>query len=231
MKPQFHYLRNLETQFRFVRSVALLTVTGSLLFAASVAYWAFREVARSRQHVYARIGDKSLQLVLDSETGQNRPAEARDHLKTFHSLFFQQEPDERAIEKRMDQAARLGDGSVSRLYADLREKGFFSQLVQGNVLEKVEVDSVVTDWSRSPYYARTYARQILVRASTVSVRRLTTECYLLDVRRTDDNPHGFMIERFRVLDNRDLETYDRDASVRDALVRDSPLGGGLDRVP
>lgn len=212
--PPFKYLRNLETSFRFVRSVALVTVAGSLLFAAGVAWWAFRQVERSRGNVYALAGGKSLMLALAEETGANRPAEAKDHVKTFHWLFFSQEPDERSIARRVEEAARLGDASVTRLYADLREKGFFSQLIQGNVVEKVEVDSVVTDFSHSPYYARTYARQLLVRASTVTVRRLHTECYLVDVDRHDGNPHGFLIERFRVLDNRDLQTYDRDAAGR-----------------
>jgi conjugative transposon TraK protein len=220
--PNFNYLRNLETSFRFVRSVALVSVTGSLLFAAGVAFWAFRQVEASRRNVYALANGKSLMLALAEEAGANRPAEARDHVKTFHWLFFSQEPDEKSIVRRMDQAARLGDGSVTRLYADLQEKGFFSQLVQGNVLEKVEVDSVVTDFSRSPYHARTYARQLLVRASTVTVRRLHTECFLREASRTDDNPHGFVIERFRVLDNRDLQTFDRDGSGRPVDVATAP---------
>lgn len=221
-QPHFKYLRNLETSFRFVRSVALVAIAGSLLFAGGVAFWAFRQVEASRRNVYALANGKSLMLALAEEAGANRPAEARDHVKTFHWLFFTQEPDEKSIVRRMGEAARLGDGSVTRLYSDLVEKGFFSQLVQGNVLEKVEVDSVVTDFTHTPYYARTYARQLLVRASTVTVRRLQTECFLRDATRTDDNPHGFVIERFRVLDNRDLQTYDRDGSGRSVAVAAAP---------
>ena len=36
-----------------------------------------------------------------------------------------------------------------------------------------------------------------------------TEGFLRNVARSDNNPHGFLIERWRVLENKDLKTLNR----------------------
>lgn len=210
---KFRYLRNIETSFRMVRVVALITVVLSLLFAAGIAYWAFSTVQASRHKIYVLDGGKSIMLALSQDMNVNREAEARDHVKTFHRLFFNQDPDERSIARNMEEASYYGDRSITRLYKDMQEKGFFSQLIQGNTIEKVLVDTIAVDMRQSPYHVRCAGRQLLVRSSTITTRRLLTECYLIDTQRTDANPHGFVIENFKVLDNHDIETVSRESQV------------------
>ena len=36
-----------------------------------------------------------------------------------------------------------------------------------------------------------------------------TACRLVNVSRSDNNPQGFMIENLNILENKDLQTYDR----------------------
>ena len=43
---------------------------------------------RSGQKIYVLDGGKSLLLALSQDLSQNRPVEARDHVKRFHELFF-----------------------------------------------------------------------------------------------------------------------------------------------
>lgn len=209
MNGQFRYLTNLETSFRLVRGVAILAIIGSLCFALGIAYWAFAEVSASRQKVYVLDNGKSIMVALAQEHNINRPAEAKDHVKTFHRLFFTLEPDEKQVENNIREATYLGDRSVVRLYQDLQEAGYYGQLIQGNVHQKVDLDTIRVDFSRSPYRVLTSGRQLLIRANSITIRRLVTECYLIDVARTDNNPHGFMIERFKVLQNQDVETVER----------------------
>ncbi len=206
----FRYLTNLEDSFRLIRIVAIVIIGLSVAFAAGMAWWAFDAVEKSREKIYVLDGGKSLTLALAQGMNVNRPAEAKDHLRTFHRLFFDLDPDEKAIDAHVREAAYYGDASVMRLYSDLREKGYFTQLIQGNVIQKIEVDSILVTGSQSPFTARTYARQLLVRANTITTRRLITECNLIDIDRSDNNAHGFMIERLKVLENRDLETITRD---------------------
>lgn len=206
----FRYLTNLEDSFRLIRVVAIGIMILSVAFAAGVAWWAFDAVEKSREKIYVLDGSKSLTLALAQDMNVNRQAEAKDHIRAFHRLFFNLDPDETAIDAHIREAAYYGDASVMRLYSDLREKGYFSQLIQGNVIQKVEVDSIALTGSQSPFTVRTYARQLLVRANTITTRRLVTECNLIDIDRSDNNSHGFMIERLKVLENLDLETITRD---------------------
>ena len=73
----------------------------------------------------------------------------------------------------------------------------------------VHVDSVVCDFARYPYKARTYARQMIIRESNVTERSLVTSCSLQNTGRSDDNPNGFIIEQFTIRENRDIRSVER----------------------
>ena len=72
-----------------------------------------------------------------------------------------------------------------------------------------QVDSVVCDFNNYPYTAKTYARQMIIRQSNVTERSLITECRLTNSSRSDDNPNGFIIEGFNILENKDRSTVKR----------------------
>jgi hypothetical protein len=55
----------------------------------------------------------------------------------------------------------------------------------------------------------TYARQLIIRESNVTERSLVTRCNLINSVRSDNNPHGFTMEAFEILENRDLRVIDR----------------------
>ena len=89
------------------------------------------------------------------------------------------------------------------------EKGFYNRIIAGNINQVLQVDSVVCNFDRYPYEARTYARQMIIRESNVTERTLVTACRLLNASRSDDNPNGFTIEGFTVLENKDIRTIER----------------------
>ena len=71
------------------------------------------------------------------------------------------------------------------------------------------MDSVVCSFDIYPYRAVTYATQLIIRQSNVTRRSLKTECRLLNAARSDDNPNGFTIEGFNILENKDIQTVKR----------------------
>lgn len=73
----------------------------------------------------------------------------------------------------------------------------------------LQVDSVVCDFNNYPYIAKTYARQMIIRESNVTERTLVTQCRLSNASRSDDNPNGFIIESFTILENKDISTVKR----------------------
>lgn len=55
----------------------------------------------------------------------------------------------------------------------------------------------------------TYARQLIIREKSITERSLVTKGRLLNSNRSDNNPHGFILEAFQVIENRDLRVTDR----------------------
>ena len=168
-----------------------------------------RFAERQREKIYVLDNGKSLMLALSQDLSQNRPAEAREHVRRFHELFFTLSPEKSAIEHNVKRALLLADKSAYNYYADFAEKGFYNRIIAGNINQVLQVDSVVCNFDRYPYEARTYARQMIIRESNVTERTLVTSCRLLNASRSDDNPNGFTIEGFTILENRDIRSVER----------------------
>ena len=152
---------------------------------------------------------KSLMLALSQDLSQNRPAEAREHVRRFHEMFFTLSPEKSAIEHNVKRALLLADKSVYHYYSDFAEKGYYNRIIAGNINQVLKVDSVVCDFNAYPYRAMTYARQMIVRESNITERSLVTRCELINSGRSDNNPQGFIMEKFEILENRDLRTLKR----------------------
>ena len=137
------------------------------------------------------------------------PEPSGEHVRRFHELFFTLSPDKAAIEGNIRRALYLCDESAFRYYKDWEEKGYYNRIISANINQTVRVDSVACDFERYPYIVTTYARQSLVRSSNITERSLVTRCRLLNSVRSDNNPHGFTMEQFTILENRDLRTIER----------------------
>lgn len=206
---EFKTLRNIENSFRQIRLYAIIFAvlcTGIVGYAIWMSY-SFAEIQREK--IYVLDQGKSLMLALSQDASINRPVEAREHVRRFHELFFTLAPDKNAIESNMKRAFNLADKSVFDYYNDLAEKGYYNRIISGNVQQRIEVDSVVCNFDSYPYLAKTYATQFIIRSSNLTKRNLVTSCNLLNSVRSDNNPQGFNIEKFAVLENRDLEVVER----------------------
>ncbi|MFA7135772.1 MAG: conjugative transposon protein TraK [Bacteroidales bacterium] len=206
---EFKSLRNIESSFRQIR---LFTIVFVALCAAVTGYalWNSYSFAEAqRQKIYVLDGGKSLMLALSQDLSQNRPVEAREHVKRFHELFFTLSPDKSAIESNINRAFFLVDKSAFRYYQDMQEKGYYNRIVSGNINQSIQIDSISCNFEVYPYKVVTYAKQMIIRASNVTERNLITRCDLINSLRSDHNPHGFMMERFEIIDNKDLRVLDR----------------------
>lgn len=206
---EFKSLTNIETAFRQLRLYALLFAGICAAVAVAAVWMSYSFAERQRQKIYVLDNGRSLMVALSQDLAQNRPVEAREHIRRFHELFFTLPPDKAAIESNVGRALQMADRSALSYYKVLQEKGFFNRLIAGNVSQMAKVDSIRCDFDRYPYEVTTYARQRILRESTVTERSLVTACRLVNVSRSDNNPQGFMIENLNILENKDLQTYDR----------------------
>ncbi|HKK67311.1 MAG TPA: conjugative transposon protein TraK [Bacteroidales bacterium] len=205
MKKQF----DIQQKFRFtvylflIISLALVGIS-SYVFSLSV-----KMVERSRQKIYVLDNGKSLLVALREDISENRDAEARDHVKRFHELFFTLEPDKEYIENNIREALYLSDRSAMNQYRSFKENNVYNQVIASDISMTIRTDSIRLDFSTYPYTFRYYGKQKIVRTSNITLRNLETTGRLRNISRTDNNPHGFLIERWRIVDNKDIETTRR----------------------
>lgn len=206
---EFKSLKNIETSFRQIRLFGIVVVSLCAVVAISAVCMSLRFAEKQREKIYVLDNGKSLMLALSQDMNQNRPAEAREHVRRFHELFFTLSPDKSAIQHNIDRALILADKSAYNYYSDFVEKGYYNRIIAGNITQVVKVDSVVCDFNNYPYIAKTYAKEMIIRQSNVTERSLVTTCRLTNASRSDDNPNGFILEGLTILENRDIQTVKR----------------------
>lgn len=209
---EFKSLKNIETSFKQLRLFGIVFLCLCAVIAVFSVVKSYRFAEAQRQKIYVLDGGKSLMLALSQDLSQNRPVEAREHIKRFHELFFTLSPDKSAIEHNINRAMSLADKSAYNYYSDYVEKGYYNRIIAGNVNQVLQVDSIVCDFDDYPYTVMTYARELIIRQSNVTHRSLVTSCRLSNTNRSDDNPNGFIIEGLTILENKDILTTKRTLS-------------------
>lgn len=204
----FTKAKNIDTAFRQIKWFTMAVIIGCLLLCGFTLYKSYQLVTAIQGKVYILANGKALEAFA-AERKDNTEVEARDHIVTFHRYFFSLDPDESVIEANSAKALYLADGSAKRQYDNLRESNYYSNIIAANISQSVRADSVVIDIDRDPMYFRYYGKQEITRTSSVVLRSLVTEGYLRHVSRSDHNPHGFLIEKWKTLENKDLRINNR----------------------
>jgi conjugative transposon TraK protein len=168
----------------------------------------FQLIRQTQARIYILSNGKALEAYA-AERKDNISVEARDHVKMFHHYFFTLDPDDKMILVNITKALYLADASAKQQYDNLKENRYYSNIISGNISQDIEADSIHIDLDHYPYYFRYYARQRIIRTTSIVMRSLVTEGYLRNVARSDNNSHGFLIERWNTLENKDIKTINR----------------------
>ena len=201
--------KDIEQSFKRLSLMTVVAVGGSLIVTLVVSLWALTFAEKQRQKIYVLDQGKSLLLALQTDAILSKDVEIRDHVTRFHELMFTLSPQKQSIQENLDRAFNLADRSAFEYSQDLAEKGYYARLVSANISQQMIVDSVKFVSNSYPYQVRTYARQYVVRESTVSQYSFVSTCQLINAGRSDVNPHGLIIEKFKVIKNDLIETRKR----------------------
>jgi conjugative transposon TraK protein len=204
----FKKTKNIDTAFRHIRLFSLVFIAGCIILSVFIASKSYELASQAQQRIYILANGKALDAY-SADRKDNIPVEARDHVKMFHTYFFTLDPDDKVIQSNITKALYLADGSAKQQYDNLKENGYYSNLIAGNVSQTVEPDSILINTDVYPFYFRYKGEQKIVRPTTIVTRSLITEGYLRNVSRSDNNPHGFLIEKWRTLENKDLNIQNR----------------------
>ena len=204
----FRTTKNIDTAFRQVRLFSIGVMAVCLILTLFVSYKSYQLASQSQQKIFILANGKALEAYA-ADRKDNIPVEARDHVKMFHHYFFTMDPDDKVISSNLTKALYLADGSAKQQYDNLKENGYYTNLISGNISQEIQADSIIINTNDYPYYFRYKGLQKIIRPTTIVTRSLITEGYLRNVSRSDNNAHGFLIERWKTLENADLKVENR----------------------
>ncbi|AZI24095.1 conjugative transposon protein TraK [Pedobacter sp. G11] len=198
----FTQFKNIDTAFSHIKRFSIFLIIACTMISGFAIYKGFDAAARARATVYILANGKVLEAV-SADRKDNIAVEVRDHIKMFHHYFFTLDPDEKVIQANISSALNLADESAKKAYDNLKEKGYFNNLIAANISQQIVIDSTSLDLADYPYRFKCYATQKLIRATSTLTRKLITAGTLRNVSRSDNNPHGFLIQHWETLDNHD----------------------------
>lgn len=204
----FKRTKNIDTAFKQVRLFSITFMALCFLLAIYVAFKSYQLTSSSQQRIYILANGKALEAYA-ADRKDNVLVEARDHVKMFHHYFFTMDPDDKVIQSNITRALYLADATAKQQYDNLKENGYYTNLISGNISQEVEADSIIINTNQYPYYFRYKGQQKIIRPTTKVTRSLVTEGYLRNVSRSDNNSHGFLIERWKTIENYDTRTEQR----------------------
>jgi len=200
----FTQFKNIDTAFKHIKTFSIFLILVCVAISGFAIYKSYEAMLIAEERVYILANGKAIEAFASARK-DNLPVELRDHIKVFHSDFFTLDPDEKVIQANISKALNLADESAKKAYDNLKEQGYFSNLISANISQEITVDSIQLDVNQYPFYFRCYATEQLIRSTSTLTRKLITQGYVRNVSRSDNNPHGFLIQQWETIENRDVQ--------------------------
>lgn len=204
----FSKTKNIDSAFRHIKMFSIVLVITCTSIAGYTLYSSNKAVSQSQQKIFILANGKALEAYA-ADRKDNIPVEARDHVKMFHHYFFTLDPDDKVIQSNITKALYLADASAKQQYDNLKENSYYTNIISGNISQTIEPDSIIISMDSYPYHFRYTGEQKIIRPTSIVTRNLITEGYLRNVSRSDNNPHGFLIEKWKTLENGDIKIENR----------------------
>jgi len=204
----FRQAKNIDTAFKYTRAFSVVMIIACACITGYALHVSAKTIRASQATIFILANGKALEAYA-AERKDNIPVEARDHVKMFHHYFFSLDPDDKVIQANITKALYLADASAKQQYDDLKENSYYSNIISGNISQEISIDSIDINTNQYPFYFHCQAKEKITRPTTIVTRSLITEGWLRNVARSDNNPHGFLIEKWRTLENKDVKTEQR----------------------
>lgn len=194
-------VKNIEKRIKINKLVSIMVIVASTIIVIAGLLFSYGLIKDSRKSIY--IMDNGIPvLVQQTDVLLNRPVEYKAQVDLFHRLFFTIVPDDVFIKKNVNKALYLIDESGKKEYANLREKGFYNQIISSNATVSIQADSIKLDLPNMRYVY--YGKQLINRKSSLTIRKLITEGSFDNINRTDNNSHGVLLTNWRILNNAEI---------------------------
>lgn len=194
-------VKNIEKKIKINKTVSIAALLFAIFIVTAGFIFAYQLVKDSRKSIYV-IDNGVPILVKQTDELLNRPVEYKSQIELFHRLFFTLAPDDKYIKENVEKSLYLIDDSGKKEYTNLREKGFYNQIISGNSVVTIRTDSIKLDLTHKKFMF--YGTQMINRKTTLIIRKLITSGNFEDMIRTPNNSHGVLLTNWRILDNSEL---------------------------
>ncbi|MGC4128576.1 MAG: conjugative transposon protein TraK [Bergeyella sp.] len=191
-------VKNIEKKININKRVAVAAILFAVVIVIAGFVFAYSLIENSRKNIYV-IDNGVPVLVKQVDETLNRPVEYKAQIELFHRLFFTLAPDDEYIKQNVEKSLYLIDDSGKKEYINLKEKGFYNQIISSNSLVSIKTDSIKVDNENKKFIY--YGSQMINRKTSLIIRNLITEGNFKDIPRTPNNPHGLLLMNWRILEN------------------------------
>ncbi len=194
-------MKNIEQRIKINKIVSISTIFFACLIVIAGFLFSYKLIGDSKKSIY--ILDNGVPvLAKQTDALLNRPVEYKAQIELFHRLFFTIAPDDAYIKENTNKSLYLIDDSGKKEYTNLREKGFYNQIIASSSMVSVKTDSIKINLENNSFIY--YGKQMINRRTGIITRNLITEGNFKDIIRSPNNPHGVLLENWRVINNDDL---------------------------
>lgn len=191
-------IKNIEQRIKVNKIVSISTIAFAVIIVMAGFYFSYRMIQDSRKSIY--ILDNGVPvLAKQTDVLMNRPVEYKAQIELFHRLFFTLAPDDQYIKENIQKSLYLIDDSGKKEYTNLKEKGFYNQIVASSSMVSIQTDSVSLDMKHKKFTF--FGKQMISRKSSIITRKLITEGFFEEMIRSPNNPHGVILKNWRILNN------------------------------
>lgn len=199
-------VKNIEQKIKINKVTSIGCMVASVIIVIAGFIFSYKQIQDARKSIYVLDNGVPV-LVKQTDLLLNRPVEYKAQIDLFHSLFFTLSADDDYIKEQAKKALYLIDDSGMKEYMNLKEKGFYNQIISSNSVMTVKADSIRLDEQNLKFTY--YGKQTINRKTQLIIRRLVTEGFVKDVPRSPNNPHGVLIEKWKTLDNSDISVKEK----------------------
>jgi conjugative transposon TraK protein len=199
-------IKNIEQRIKINKAVSIATVVFAVFIVVAGFFFAYKIVEESRKSIYILDNGVPI-LVKQTDVMLNRPVEYKAQIELFHRLFFTLAPDDHYIKDNVQKSLYLIDDSGKKEYANLREKGFYNQIIASSSMMTIHTDSIQLNLEKKKFSF--FGTQVINRKNSIITRKLITEGFFEDIIRSPNNPHGVLIKDWRIIDNSEISNQSK----------------------
>ena len=143
-------IKNIEQRIKINKVVSISTIVFAVFIVIAGFFFAYRMIEDSRKSIY--ILDNGVPvLAKQTDVLLNRPVEYKAQIELFHRLFFTLAPDDAYIKDNIQKSLYLIDDSGKKEYTNLKEKGFYNQIIASSSMVSIHADSIALNMEQRKF--------------------------------------------------------------------------------